>query len=195
MSHPYPWPCLIHMCEVPHSCLWNAAFIRMRCLMLVCHVPHWYFVTRLVHMCDTTHSYDSCNIWLIHVRDMTSIQAQMSSKETYMSSKETYMSSKETYMSSKETCPPPVEPPGSSEPPPPALCVYTCIHTHTILHIDHMAIWSLYIDRKKLPHSGGFPIHYVPSSSTWRKRTPLEAPGTNSSRGVLFLLILDQGTK
>ena len=33
---------------------------------------------------------------------------------------------------------------------------------------------------------GGFPIYYVPSSRTVNKRTPLEAPGTNSSRGVLF---------
>jgi len=50
------------------------------------------------------------------------------------------------------------------------------------------------VDRKKPPPPGGFPIYYVPRSRTRRKRTPLEAPGTNSSRGVLFLRVLDQGT-
>jgi len=49
-----------------------AAFICVRCRIPVFHVPHWYFVTRLVHMRDTTHSYDSYNISLIHVCDMTS---------------------------------------------------------------------------------------------------------------------------
>jgi len=49
-------------------------------------------------------------------------------------------------------------------------------------------------DRKKPPPLGKFPIYYVPSSRTRRKRTPLEAHGKNSSRGVLFLLVLDQGT-
>jgi len=49
-------------------------------------------------------------------------------------------------------------------------------------------------DRKKPPPPGGFPVYYVPWSRTRRKRNPLEAPGINSSRGVLFLRILDQGT-
>jgi len=50
---------------------------------------------------------------------------------------------------------------------------------------------KLQIDRKKPPPPGGFPIYYVPYSKTRRKRTPLEAPGTNSSRGSLFLWVLD----
>jgi len=48
---------------------------------------------------------------------------------------------------------------------------------------------------KTPPPSGGFPIHYVPSSRTVSKRTPLEEPGTNSSRGVLLLTVLDEGTR
>ena len=44
------------------------------------------------------------------------------------------------------------------------------------------------------PPPGGFPIYYVPSSRTVSKRTPLEEPGTNSSRGVLLLTVLDEGT-
>jgi len=44
------------------------------------------------------------------------------------------------------------------------------------------------------PPPGGVPIYYVPSSRTVSKRTPLEAPGTNSSRGVLLLTVLDEGT-
>jgi len=51
-----------------------------------------------------------------------------------------------------------------------------------------------HIDRKKPPPPGGFPIYYVPSSRTVSKRTPLEAPGTNSSSGVLLLTVLDVGT-
>ena len=45
-------------------------------------------------------------------------------------------------------------------------------------------------DRKNPPPPGGFPIYYVPSSRTVCKRTPLEAPGTNSSREVLLLTVL-----
>jgi len=44
------------------------------------------------------------------------------------------------------------------------------------------------------PPPGRFPIYYVPSSRTVSKRTPLEAPGTNSSRGVPLLMVLDEGT-
>jgi len=50
------------------------------------------------------------------------------------------------------------------------------------------------VDRKKIPPRGGFPIYYFPSSRTVSKRNPLEAPGTNSSRGVLLLTVLDEGT-
>jgi len=44
------------------------------------------------------------------------------------------------------------------------------------------------------PPLGGFPIYYFPSSRTVSKRTPLEGPGTNSSRGSLLLTVLDEGT-
>jgi len=44
------------------------------------------------------------------------------------------------------------------------------------------------------PPPGGFPIYNVSSSRTVSKRTPLEAPGTNSPRGVLLPTVLDEGT-
>jgi len=50
------------------------------------------------------------------------------------------------------------------------------------------------VDRKQQPPPGGFPIYYVPLSRTVCKRTPLEEPGTNSSRGVLLHTVLDEGT-
>ena len=40
----------------------------------------------------------------------------------------------------------------------------------------------------------GFHIYYVLSSRTVCKRTPLEAPGTNSAREVLLHTVLDEGT-
>ena len=51
-----------------------------------------------------------------------------------------------------------------------------------------------YFDRKNPPSPGGFPVYYVPSSRTASKRTPLEEPRTNFSRGVLLLTVLDEGT-
>ena len=53
-------------------------------------------------------------------------------------------------------------------------------HTHTLIE-------------RTPPPPGGFSIYYVPSSRTVSKRTPLEAPGTNSSRRVLLLTVLDEG--
>ena len=50
------------------------------------------------------------------------------------------------------------------------------------------------IDRKKPPPPRVFPIFYVPLSRTVSERTPLEAPGTNASRGVLLLTVVDEGT-
>ena len=50
------------------------------------------------------------------------------------------------------------------------------------------------VDRKNPPPPGGFPIYCVPSSRTVCKRTPLEEPGTNPSRGVLLHTVLDEGT-
>jgi len=47
---------------------------------------------------------------------------------------------------------------------------------------------------KEPPTPGGISIYYVLSSRTVGKRTPLEVPGTNSSRGVLLLMVLDGGT-
>jgi len=47
-------------------------------------------------------------------------------------------------------------------------------------------------DRKKPPPPGGFPIYHVPSPRTVCKRTPLEEPGTNPSRGVLLHTALDR---
>ena len=54
------------------------------------------------------------------------------------------------------------------------------------------ATWLLW--SKETPPPGGFPIYYVPSSRIVCKGTPLEAPGTNSSRGVLLHTVLDEGT-
>ena len=51
-----------------------------------------------------------------------------------------------------------------------------------------------HFDRKKPPPPGRFPIDYVPLSRTVCKRTPLEEPGTNPSRGVLLHTVLDEGT-
>ena len=47
---------------------------------------------------------------------------------------------------------------------------------------------------KNPPPPGRFPVYYVPSSRTVSKKTPLEEPGTNFSKGVLLLTVLDQGT-
>ena len=48
-----------------------------------------------------------------------------------------------------------------------------------------------HFDRKKSPPPGGFPIYYVPSSTTVCKRTPLEEQGAYPSRGVLLHTVLD----
>jgi len=47
---------------------------------------------------------------------------------------------------------------------------------------------AIKVDRKNPPPQGWFPVYYIPSSRTRRKRTPLEEPG--ASRGVLFLPVL-----
>jgi len=64
------------------------------------------------------------------------------------------------------------------------LCIVYCLRS----------MWYMYVDPKKPPPRGGFPIHYVSSSRTVCKRTPLEEPGTSPSRGVLLHTVLDQGT-
>ena len=58
----------------------------------------------------------------------------------------------------------------------------------------YICVSHIYVDRKKPLPPGGFPIYYVPSSKTVCKRTPLEEPGTNPSRGVLLHTVLDEGT-
>jgi len=64
--------------------------------------------------------------------------------------------------------------------------------------LDHpLSVTTLYVeyfDRKKPPPPGGFLIYYVFSSRTVCKRTSLEEPGTNSSKGVLLHTVLDKGT-
>jgi len=86
-----------------------------------------------------------------------------------------------------------------------------CIHSHTHIHDmyththalethgmhrdtrhENTHIQNILIERN--PPPGGFPIFYVPSSRTVCKRTPLEEPGTNPSRGVLLHTVLDEGT-
>ena len=68
------------------------------------------------------------------------------------------------------------------------ICMYTCMYVNTLLCILKQ------VDRKNPPPPAGFPIYYVPSSRTVCKRTPLEEPGTNPSRGVLLHTVLDEGT-
>jgi len=58
-----------------------------------------------------------------------------------------------------------------------------------VLNLD-----NAHIDRKKPHPPEGFPIYYVPSSRTVSKRTPLEEFAPGSSRGVLLLTVLDEGT-
>ena len=50
-------------------------------------------------------------------------------------------------------------------------------------------------DRKNPPPPGGFPIYYVPSSRTVSKGTSLEEFVPGSSKGVLLLTVLDEGTE
>jgi len=66
--------------------------------------------------------------------------------------------------------------------------------THVLYKFSIHTQHNQHVDRKKPPPPGVFPIYYVPSSTTVSKRTPLEAPGTISARGVLLLTVLDQGT-
>ena len=63
-------------------------------------------------------------------------------------------------------------------------------HDSCMCSVTHCyARWS-----KETPPPGGFPIYYVPSSRTVCKRTPLEEPATNPSRGVLLHTVLDEET-
>jgi len=80
---------LIHTCDMTFLNEWRDVFKRVTWLYISCgthrslHVPHsivWHdsfiYVTRLLHMCETTHLYvwhDSfiCVTWLIHMCAMT----------------------------------------------------------------------------------------------------------------------------
>jgi hypothetical protein len=70
--------------------------------------------------------------------------------------------------------------------------IHEYIHMYTCVIYIH--VLYVYIDRKKPPPPGGFPIYYVPSSRTMCKRTPLEGFVPGSSRGVLLHTVLDEGT-
>jgi len=66
-------------------------------------------------------------------------------------------------------------------------CILGChIYIHDLRHID----WKI------TPPPGGFHIYHVPWSRTQRKRkrTPLKGFVPDTSRGVLILWVLDQGT-
>ena len=62
-------------------------------------------------------------------------------------------------------------------------------HLDPLNHVDRMN----HVDPMNPPPPGGFPIYYVPSSRTVSRRTPLETPGTNPSRGILLVTVLDEG--
>jgi len=62
-----------------------------------------------------------------------------------------------------------------------------------LLGFTKLGLWGPTWTEKNPPPGGGFPIYYVPSSRTVSKRTPLKEPGTNSSRKVLLLTVLDEG--
>ena len=66
--------------------------------------------------------------------------------------------------------------------------MYICMYKHIYTYV-HMYTHT-HLDRKKPLPPGGFPIYYVPSSRAVRKRTPLEAPGTHFSRGILLYNVL-----
>ena len=69
--------------------------------------------------------------------------------------------------------------------------MYISIYTYTRYCVYPLS--SILIERNP-PPLGGVPFYYVPSSRTVCKRTPLEDPGTNPSRGVLLHTVLDEGT-
>jgi len=76
---------------------------------------------------------------------------------------------------------------------------FLCFPFSSSLHLSFSLplsddLTQIHFDRKNPAPPGGFPIYYVPSSRTVSKRTPLEEPGTNPSRGVLLLTVFDEGT-
>ena len=76
----------------------------------------------------------------------------------------------------------------------PRVCV-THTDSHTTLLVEAaVAAKAAQFDRKKHPPRGWFPIYYVPSSRTVSKKTPLEKFVSGTSRGVLLLTVLDEGT-
>jgi len=190
----------LFICDMPHSYvtwlihIWHAWFtllIHTWHDSFICDMTHSY-VTWLIHMwhdafiCDVTHSYVT---WLIHIwhdqRISTPAHSNRWNRKVSWFGVTVTNQMKETY-------------------------IHTYIHTNIQTYIQHKSVYGVekevfwavcedshvdrQVDRKKPSPPGGFPIYYVPWSRTRRKRTPFEAPGTNSSRGVLFLRVLDQGT-
>ena len=74
------------------------------------------------------------------------------------------------------------------------MCIYIYIHIFIYMCVCVVVYIYIYIDQKKPPPPEGFPIYYFPSSRTVCKRTLLEEPGANPSRGVLLHTVLDEGT-
>ena len=84
--------------------------------------------------------------------------------------------------------------------------LHICLYIHVSMSIfedmcTHVYIppcihWGIldYVNRKKPPPPGVFPIYYVPSSRTVNKRTLLEEFVPGSARGVLLLTVLDEAT-
>jgi len=68
-----------------------------------------------------------------------------------------------------------------------------CKCTQIWLAIDYLKDMRTLDWSEETPPQGSFPIYYVPSSRTVCKRTPLEEPGTNPTRGVLLHTVLDEG--
>ena len=60
--------------------------------------------------------------------------------------------------------------------------------------LQHTATHCNTLQHTTTHYNTRFPMYYVPSSRTVCKRTPLEAPGTHPSRGVLLHTVLDEGT-
>ena len=77
-----------------------------------------------------------------------------------------------------------------------AQCVCAC-HAHVLELLCETRVFHKYFNKliERNPPPGGFPIYYVPWSRTVCKRTPLEEPGTNPSRGVLSRFLMREHSK
>ena len=96
---PYVWrdssicvTWLIHMCDMTHSYVWRDSFICATWPIYMCDMTHYsmmpvpcpctslymtyWYVTRLIHMCDVTQPYvwrfsSICVTWLMYMYDVT----------------------------------------------------------------------------------------------------------------------------